>query len=693
MKSVFEAGLLVCPRCKSPLTSDASVLRCTRCGRDYPVIDGVPDFLGSEDRYWGEIPPGEMESAVRTARESGFKESVMQVASKHPDLSYYLQSPARIDWLFHCLSSQSTGRCLDVGSGWGILSFSLARYFDEVWSLESVRSRIGFQDAVKKHDGKDNLHIVRANTLNLPFADGYFDLVAANGVLEWIGLADPSRNPRELQLEFLKEVRRVLKPAGSLYIGIENRLGVQYLLGSVDHSGLRWTSVVPRRIADLAVRLLRRSERAHEAPEMQSGERWSSYHTYTYTGPGYEKLLREAGYRHSKLYWCLSYNNPLHAGRVKDPRSIAFFARHLKRNMGGERQTIIERFVLGLVPWLPDRLIGAMVPLFSPYFLIYAYPEKEGPSLESGVAALGSGGSFLRLSGRGSGSGKMNYFLLRDGHIESVVKFPRFGDGATTLEREEGLMGLYNEMAIEKRVVDGITTFTEPDLKAARCKFDNRADIEEALRWLVAFQQKTKKGVWTPAALEAEIGDLVSYIRHTATDTASDTKSRIEGDLELFLQQASKLQLEKVSEHGDFCTLNILKNRERIYVVDWEMYREEGNPLFDFCFFLMANVTEASLKKRGERDDFFRKTLYANLTGQGKYSRFVSELLSEYAAAKGFPPEMMFCGMTYMLSRCLRRCDPRFGDFSIEDHGASREMLEFWSKVTYQDSVFGALKG
>jgi hypothetical protein len=287
----------------------------------------------------------------------------------------------------------------------------------------------------------------------------------------------------------------------------------------------------------------------------------------------------------------------------------------------------------------------------------------------------------------------MNYFLLRDRHIESVVKFPRFGDGATALEREESLMGLYNDMAIEKRVVDGITTFTEPDLKAARCKFDDCADMKEALRWLVAFQGKTRKGVWTPAALEAEIGDLARYIRHTVTNIASDTRSRVERDLELFLQHARKMQLEKVSEHGDYCTLNILKDGKRVYVVDWELYSEEGNPIFDFCFFLMASVTEASYRKRGQRDDSFRKTLYANFTGQGKYSPIVSELLSEYAAEKSFPPEMMFCGITYMMSRCLRRCDPRFGNFSIEDHSAFKDNLEFWSKVAYEDSVFGALRG
>jgi len=654
------------------------------------VIDGIPDFLGPVDVYWGEVAIEEMEQAIDVAKRSGFRESLLHVVSKHPDLGHYLLSPARIDWLFHCLSSGSTGTCLDIGSSWGNLSFSLAEYFDEVWSLEAVWPKIEFQKIVKAQENRDNVHVVRGGSLNLPFPSAYFDLVTANGVLEWAGTEDPSRHPRQVQLAFLREIKRVLKPTGCLYIGIENRLGVQFLLGARDHSGLPYTSVVPRRIADLAVKVLGKTGGAHQANRW-SREEQNSYRTYTYTGPGYEKLLREAGYQHSKLYWSLDYNLPLFAGRVKDPQSVTFFARHVKSNMGGDKQTIIERLLLSLVPWLPDFLVEGMVLLFSPSYLIYAYPGQTVASLESEVAALGNCGSFLRRSGAGSKNAKINYFLLRDGHMESVAKFPRFRDSTTQLEKEESLMALHNDLAIEKHEIGGVTVFTEPDLRAVRCKLDDRVDMNKALRWLMAFQEETRNGLWAPAALEEEMTDLQRYIGETARHLAVDTRRRVEGDLEMFREQATRMGLDKVSEHGDFCTWNILKSGERIHVVDWEFYRAEGNPLFDFCFFLMVNVGEASFRKRGLRDAFYKNELYRNLTGKGKHSETVRHLLSEYLEGTGFPPQTVFCGMTYMMSRCLRRYDPRFGNWTA-NYDAFTDHLEMWSRVAYDDSVFRSLE-
>jgi uncharacterized protein YbaR (Trm112 family) len=36
---------LACPVCRQPLALDADALRCTGCGRRYPVVDGIPVLL------------------------------------------------------------------------------------------------------------------------------------------------------------------------------------------------------------------------------------------------------------------------------------------------------------------------------------------------------------------------------------------------------------------------------------------------------------------------------------------------------------------------------------------------------------------------------------------------------------------------------------------------------------------------
>ena len=39
--------ILVCPECKAPVaeSKDGSALTCSKCGRRYPVVDGIPNML------------------------------------------------------------------------------------------------------------------------------------------------------------------------------------------------------------------------------------------------------------------------------------------------------------------------------------------------------------------------------------------------------------------------------------------------------------------------------------------------------------------------------------------------------------------------------------------------------------------------------------------------------------------------
>lgn len=41
-------ALLVCPVDHAELTLDASQLVCTKCGRTYPIVDGIPNMVVDE---------------------------------------------------------------------------------------------------------------------------------------------------------------------------------------------------------------------------------------------------------------------------------------------------------------------------------------------------------------------------------------------------------------------------------------------------------------------------------------------------------------------------------------------------------------------------------------------------------------------------------------------------------------------
>ena len=164
-----------------------------------------------------------------------------------------------------------------------------------------------------------------------------------------------------------------------------------------------------------------------------------------------------------------------------------------------------------------------------------------------------------------------------------------------------------------------------------------------------------------------------------------ETKHRLNQDLDSFLTHLGRVRPEKVSEHGDYSTGNILINRQKTYVIDWEYYREAGNPLFDFCFFILTNVMEASVQKPP-----YKKRVYENLTGAGNYSPIMKELLAEFAKEKNIPPEMLFYAMPYVIIRSIERYDPRFGGWNINFERFT-ELLHVWSDITSANSIFRLL--
>jgi len=69
---------------------------------------------------------------------------------------------------------------------------------------------------------------------DVPLAEAY-DVVVIMGVLEYVGHGSPDAS---IYAGFLERAASLLRPGGTLVLGIENRLGVKYLVGAPeDHLG------------------------------------------------------------------------------------------------------------------------------------------------------------------------------------------------------------------------------------------------------------------------------------------------------------------------------------------------------------------------------------------------------------------------------------------------------------------------
>lgn len=103
------------------------------------------------------------------------------------------------------------GKCLDIGTGVGMLGLEVGKRSSlQVYLLDVDAEGLLQADSNSRDFGlASRTCIVRAPAEDLPFIDGYFDLVTSRGsIFFWKDRA-----------KGLSEVYRVLKPGGVAYIG------------------------------------------------------------------------------------------------------------------------------------------------------------------------------------------------------------------------------------------------------------------------------------------------------------------------------------------------------------------------------------------------------------------------------------------------------------------------------------------
>jgi SAM-dependent methyltransferase/thiamine kinase-like enzyme len=591
-----------------------------------------------------------MSQILRVAEERGYKVA-LDSATKDPELANYVLSSMRIDWLTHCYNGSARGLCLDLGSGWGSLSFELTKFFDEVVSLELVPLRREFQAIRAKEDQKRNISLVAADMLSLPFAGDQFELVAANGVLEWAAFSR-NQNPRSVQLGFLRDIRRCLRPGGCLYIGIENRFGLDYWFGATDHTGLPFTSLLPRGISDsLVSRLLR-------------DRGWTRYHTYTYSFLGYASLLKEAGYDPVQLYWTYpSYSFPQFAGRLCDGDSYSFLARHYARF---EDMPKLKRLASLMAGALPPRALAGILPLVWPSFLIFAWKDFRRNPIDGTVAEAVGADSVVRMSGM-DGSSNISVIALKNGRTQSFSKLSRYQQN-DVLEKEMNLTAKYAGVRITKIPCGTTTLFTEDLLRGRPCRWRSPEDNSSVVRWLLQFQEETASKPFNRDDAETEKRAIESglCLMDRGDLTVRETMVQIEELMSILVSSG----LRMCSEHGDLWDGNIfISNRGEVFVFDWEFHKSMGNALFDFCFFITSN----SLRPRRSEE-----LLLKNLSGSGPYSKILRRLVHAYCSHWKLPTQAVLMGIPYVLSRCAFRYSVYSNTYSPINE-QYRRLLKAWN--------------
>ena len=259
----------VCPQCKGELVGE---YECLACGRNYPVIAGIPDFRIFPDPY---IPIDDDRRKGAHLAEMGRTRSFQQMLQYYYSITPEDPEDLAKFWIAHALAETEIAArilgerhgesLLDVGCSTGGLLAAANPRFRNVCGVD-VAFRWLVIGQVRMRELGIRAELVCANAEALPFRTGSFDLITAIDVLEHL------RDPGQAAKEFRLAARELLCTTNNRFAPLPDpqvRLwGVGYL---------------PRRLQATYVAKRRRDLHRYNVSMLGAGE--------------LKKMLRTAGYR------------------------------------------------------------------------------------------------------------------------------------------------------------------------------------------------------------------------------------------------------------------------------------------------------------------------------------------------------------------------------------------------------------
>ncbi len=643
--------VFACPRCRAALAERENALSCPACGAAYPVVNGIPTFV-EDDGYWGEIPAEDMAWLVaEVERGQPWRDAIRRtdraaIRRKVP----FLLDERRANWVLD-LKLPAAATVLDLGAGMGGVAAGLAPHAGRVVALERVALRARFAAARFAADGLRQVTVVRGDAHHLPFPPQSFDLVVLSGVLEWLGKG--SSDPGGAQLAVLRRLREILRPGGTLAVGIENRIGIWFFFGREDHSYLPFTSLLPR----FAASLVTRAKRGH------------SYDTYTYTERGYRRLFARAGFGAARtLLPVWSYNEPDFLLSVGTPGPRVEVGAILM-GTGHKRARL---------PWI--RRLHVRLRLsrtFANDFIFLA-----GGAAEPGPGAIAAAlRARWRAWGLGDAPDRLS-FLIHNRSQPTLVVFaadaveasvvarlaPRRDGGATT--REAGRPAFSpprTEVTALRRLAPlltgqlagavprpldlfvagpweiGVTTYLQgvaPLLPAGDplgrgAVREATALVAAALGWLADFHR-----LLAPDAPQRELtGSEVAAAGEAYLATLDDGGTLRARFAQRLAGAGSFGRAVRAPQHGDFVLANLRLAGKRVGVIDWERFERVALPGFDALHFVNYTVFCLLADPRTHRVD--PAVVVAHLLGPSPLGAPLRAELGRYLALQGLDPNAL----------------------------------------------------
>lgn len=668
-------NLAVCPQCHSALREEnVDGLICSECNRTYPIRMGIPDFRHKND-YWCNVSREKMQRLNNKAEQTGdWLSSAREVIPEYADHFIPLyRADSQFLW-----PTNKDARILDAGCMWGGLTIPAAQFHREVYAVDKTVETLEFLKIRARQMGINNIYTFAASLKSLPFPDNFFDHVILNGVLEWVGLEEDvilekhwegkrsekqeySKTPREMQIDVLKELRRTLKPEGSLYIAIENRYGIQYYLTSPDnHNNVRFVSFLPRFLADKISRFVGKG----------------AYRTYTYSPSQLADILNESDFINNSIHGVFPHY-------IKIKKAFPLKMAHLFKNdvmIDGFLPRILHKIIKPLIPGCIARyVVPSLFAICGKTEQNDLAPRIRNLLIKANVLTKDDDFSFVISNNRFENCNSTNITIYdRENKPLYFCKMARDISISDMRAEAENIEWVSSKLSTTKDlsfqipelifygVLDSVeilvTSFldakdfklsthylvnkgfdklklTNPSFRKSIAFIEERLflrkidkKIERAIDMLVGFQQITSNNKTTMK--EISINVINKYLGSEANigDEIKQSLFSLKDRIELM----PEIDISSCSVHGDYDFNNILFVKDgKMGLIDFEHLEKNGYPFFDLAT-LIFNPLIMKWKSSVIKDESF--VVYLNKYGGMKY---VVKWLKYYCDKRNMPHSLI----------------------------------------------------